>query len=251
MSYEPGLLRPEVPVALVPLRRLPHLLRRRATGLSGPEFARAQRVTVGWAVLPPAVTLLGVLVPDVRTAALGCAVLLGLLVLARAVLLVVFERLQHRYEPRWLAERTAALRGHEFPVLRCSVRYDATPGLSRVYDLTSGDQVGRLLDRRARERASGTHARATLEFVCATSGHEQVLAVAEVRRELAELELLTVRPDGAQARVRFPRARYLPLPEAGRRPARRAYWELAGPVLVSAAGAGDREGASGPPVSAR
>ncbi|WP_328871526.1 hypothetical protein OHT76_16160 [Streptomyces sp. NBC_00287] len=251
MSYEPGLLRPEVPVALVPLRGFPDLLRRRATGLRRPEFARAQRVTVGWAVLPPTVTLIGLLVPDVRTAALVCAVALGLLVLARAVLLVVFERLQHRHEPRWLAERTADLRGHEFPVLRCSVRYDETPGLARVYDLTSGDQVGRLLDRRARERASGTHSRAVLEFVCATSGREQLLAVAEVRRELDELELLTVRPDGAQARVRFPQARYLPMPEAGRRPARRAYWVLAGPVLVSAAGAGDREGAAGPSVSAR
>ncbi|MGI5375607.1 hypothetical protein ACQEV2_15415 [Streptomyces sp. CA-251387] len=253
MSCEPGPLRPEVPVALAPLHRFPDLLRRRATGLTRPEFARAQRVTVGWAVLPPALTLTGLLSPDVRAAALGCAVLLGVLVLLRAVLLVVFERIQHRHEPRWLAERTAALRGHEFPVLRCSVRSDETPGLARVYDLTSGDQVGRLLDRRARERASGTHSRATLEFVCAATGRDRLPAVAEVRRELAELELLTVRPGGAQARVRFPQARYLPLLEAGRRPARRAYWELAGPVLVSAAaaGAGDREGAAGPPVSAR
>ncbi|MFE6333049.1 hypothetical protein ACFVOK_07470 [Streptomyces sp. NPDC057798] len=251
MSDEPGLLRPEVPVALAPLHRSPHLLRCRVTGLTGPEFARAQRVTVVWAVLPPALTLTGLLVPAVRTAALGCAALLGLLVLTRAVLLMVFERRQQRYEPRWLAERTVALRRQEFPVLRCSVRYDETPGLARVYDLTSGDQVGRLLDRRARERAAGTHSRATLEFVWATRGRERVSAVAEVRRELTELELLTVRPDGAQARVRFPQARYRPVPEPGRRPARRAYWELSGPVLVAAAGAGDREGASGPWVSAR
>ncbi|CCK29926.1 hypothetical protein BN159_5547 [Streptomyces davaonensis JCM 4913] len=250
MSYEPGLLRPEVPLALAPLRRFPDLLRRRATGLAGPEFARARRVTAGWALLPPTLTLAGLLLPDVRTEALGCAVLLGLLVLLRAVLLVIFERLQQRYEPRWLAERTAALRDHEFPVLRCSVRTDETPGLSRVYDLTCGDQVGRLLDRRARERASGTHSRATLEFVCATPGRGQWPALGEVRRELAELELLTVRPVGAQARIRFPQARYLALPEPGRRPARRAYWELAGPVLVAAAGAGDREGAPGS-VSAR
>ncbi|MGW0597692.1 hypothetical protein ACWD11_11170 [Streptomyces sp. NPDC002776] len=249
MSDEPGLLRPEVPVALAPLQRFPHLLRCRATGLTGPEFARAQRVTVAWAVLPPAVTLIGLLMPAVRTAALGGAALLGLLVLTRAVLLMVFERRQQRYEPRWLAERTAALRRHEFPVLRCSVRYDETPGLARVYDLTNGDQVGRLLDRRARERAAGTHARATLEFVCAT--RERVSAVAEVRRELAELELLTVRPDGAPARVSFPQARYLPLPEPGRRPARRAYWALSGPVLVVAAGVGERAGAAGPAVSAR
>lgn len=254
MSCEPGPLRPDVPVALAPLPRFPRLLRRRATGLTRPEFARAQRVTAGWAVLPPALTLAGLLLPDVRTAALGCAVVLAVLVLLRAVLLMFFERAQHRHEPRWLAERTAALRGHEFPVLRCSVRTDETPGLARVYDLTCGEQVGRLLDRRARERASGTHSRATLEFVCAATGRDRLPAVAEVRRELTELELLTVRPDGASARVRFPQARYLPLLEAGRRPARRAYWELAGPVLVSAAGAGDREdreGAAGPPVSAR
>lgn len=252
MTYEPGPLRPEVPVALAPLRGFPDLLRRRATGLGRPEFARAQRVTAWWAVLPPVLALAGLLVPDVREAALGSAVLLGLLVLSRAVLLVVFERLQQRHEPRWLAARTAALRGHEFPVLRCSVRTDEAPGLARVYDLTSGDQVGRLLDRRARERESGAHSRAVLEFVCATAGREPVLAVAEVRRELAELELLAGRPDGAQARVRFPQARYLPLREPGRRPARRAYWELTGPVLVSAAGAGagDRKGTAGS-VSAR
>jgi hypothetical protein len=242
MSYEPELLRPEAAVPLAPLRGLKHVARRYGTGLRGPEFAGAQLVGAGWAAVPLAVALVGLLVPSVRAPALASAVVLGIGVLARLLLLVAFERLQHAYEPHWLADQTAALRGHDFPLLRCAVPLDEAPGPPRVCDLTSGDQVGELLGRRERERAAGAFSRATLQFVCAAGRGE--LVVAEVRRELAELEFLPVRPGAPQAWVRFPEACFLPLPDTGRRPAQRAYWVLSGPVLVSAAEATARTGSA-------
>ncbi|WP_433887596.1 hypothetical protein [Streptomyces sp. CA-111067] len=226
------------------MRGVAELVRRRGAGLAQPDFARGQLATAGWAAGPLALALVALLVPRLRTAVLAPGALLGAYVLARSFLLIVFERLQHAYEPRWLADQTAALRGHDFPLLRCAVRDDEGPAADRVYDLTSGEQVGELVDRREAERAGGT-SRATLEFGCAaaaTSTAAEPGAVAEVRRPLRELEL---RPGGArQASVRFPQARYVPLPGTGPRPARRAYWVLSGPVLVSGAEATARTGSA-------
>jgi hypothetical protein len=243
MSYEPDLLRPEATVPLAPLRGLKGAVRRYGTGLRGPEFAEAQLVGAGWAAVPLVVALVGLLVPSIRAAALVCAVVLGAGVLARSLLLVVFERLQHAYEPRWLADRTAYLRGHDFPLLRCAVRSDEVPGPPQVYDLTRGNQVGELLRRRERERTVGTSSQATIQFVCAV-GRDELAVLAEVRRELAELDFLPIRPGAPQAWVRFPEACYLALPDIGRRPARRAYWVLSGPVLVSAVEATARAGSA-------
>ncbi|MFJ4785440.1 hypothetical protein [Streptomyces sp. NPDC088794] len=239
----PELLRPEAAIPLAPLPGLKGVARRYGTGLKGPEFAEAQLVGAGWAAVPVVVALVGLLVPGVRSAALVCAVVLGAAVLARSLLLVVFERRQHAYEPCWLADRTADLRTHHFPLLRCAVRSDEVPGPPEVYDLTRGNQVGELLRRRERDRTVGTFSQATLQFVCAV-GRDELAVLAEVRRELAELDFQPVRPGTPQAWVRFPAASYLALPDTGRRPARRAYWVLSGPVLVSAVEATARAGSA-------
>ncbi|MGW2725194.1 hypothetical protein [Streptomyces sp. NPDC001492] len=241
MSHEPELLGPDAAIPLAPLRGPRRAVRRYGTGLREPEFAGAQLVGVGWAVVPLAMAMVGLLVASLRVAALACAMVLGTAVLARSLLLVVFERVQHAYERHWLTEQTAALRGHDFPLLRCAVHADDVPGPPRVYDLTSGDDVGELLGRRERERDSGTFSQAMLQFVCAAHCGE-LRAVAEVRRGLSELELLPAGPGLPHAWVRFPEACYLPLPDTGRWPARQAYWVLSGPVLVSAAEATARTG---------
>jgi hypothetical protein len=241
MSHEPELLRPETAIPLAPLRGPKRALRRYGTGLREPEFARAQLAGVGCAGVPLAMAMAGLLVPSLRAAASACAVVLGTGVLARSLLLVAFERLQHLYERRWLAEQTAALRGHDFPLLRCAVHADDAPGPPRGYDLTSGDDVCELLGRREQEHDSGTFSHAMLQFVCAADWGE-LTAVAEVRRGLAELEFLPAGAGLPHAWVRFPEACYLPLPDTGRWPARQAYWVLSGPVLVSSAEATARTG---------
>jgi hypothetical protein len=71
-----------------------------------------------------------------------------------------------------------------------------------------------------------------VEFAYWVGGGDR-LAVADVRRELTELTFRTRRSEPDGARIRFPEARYSGRPDAGRRPAKRTYWTLSGPVLLT------------------
>jgi hypothetical protein len=234
VTYEPEFARPDLPVPLSPLHGLPALLRRCVLGLGRAGFARAYLVSTGWALATGSVALAGLLLPGrLRAPAVGCAALLGACLLARTFALMVFERRQHAFEPRWLEAQSEVLRGHEFDVLRFTVQDpDADAGMPRLYDLTRPGDVRELLHRQDDERASGAFSRATVEFAYWVGGGDR-LAVGDVRRELTELTFRTRRSEPDRALIRFPEARYSGRPDSGRRPAKRTYWTLSGPVLLT------------------
>ncbi|MBB6345563.1 hypothetical protein ACWGH8_08915 [Nonomuraea muscovyensis] len=224
-TYDTESVRPDLPVPLSPLDGVPEVVRRRLLGLGGPGFARAHRVGLAWAALTACLALLGLLVPPPwRAPVLGCAALLGLYVLVRAVALQVFEREQRDFEPRWLAAQSEVLRGHAFEVVRFRlVAADDEAGARRTYDLTRPSDVRAVLRRQERERWS----RAGVEFVYRGAGGE---GLGEVVRELSEVVFLPGRAGRGGPWIRFPQARYLRRP--GERPAEWSYWTLSGPVEV-------------------
>lgn len=265
VTYAAEFARPDLPVPLSPLRGLPTIVRRGLLGPGGPFFARAHRLTAIWAGATGVVALLGLARAQWRGPAVVLSALLVLYLLVRLVALAVFERRQRDYEPLWLAKQSEVLRGHAFEVLRFTLQSaDAGPGDlragdergtrttgdgpaagtdggRRAYDLARPEDVRDLLRRQREEHASGGFSRATVEFAYRAGG--EVVAVAELARELSELTFLRGRAGPGHAWIRFPKAHYRGRPEGGRRPARRAYWVLSGTVVL-----GVGEPASGGPA---
>ncbi|HEX4814158.1 MAG TPA: hypothetical protein VFV66_15550 [Nonomuraea sp.] len=228
VTYDTESVRPELPVPLAPADGVAEVVRRRLLGLHGPRFGRAQQASVGWATVTAALGLIGLLLPDPwRAPVVACAVMLALYLLVRAVALVLFERWQREFEPRWLNAQSEVLRRHAFEVIR--FRVHESDG-HRTYDLTRPGDVDDLLVRQRRERSSGQASRAGVEFVYREGGGE---SLAEVVRDLPELHFLPGRAGRSWAWIRFPEASYLRRP--GERPAQRIYWALSGPAEVAVA----------------
>jgi hypothetical protein len=167
--------------------------------------------------------------PWQRAAVIGSAVL-GLYVILRIVALAVFERLQRSFEQEWITTQTGILRQHAFDVVRFTVQDNSSvPYLRRCYNLASPADVRDLLQRQERERASQPRSRATVEF--SYLADRGMLAIAQVRRDLAELAFLQGQAGAGRASVRFPQAYYVRRLMRG--PAQRAYWTLSGEVMVA------------------
>ncbi|WP_101790460.1 hypothetical protein [Nonomuraea indica] len=224
-TYDTESVRPDLPVPLSPLDGVPEVVRRRLLGLRGPGFDHAYRASLAWAALTAGLALLGLLAPPPwRAPLLGCAALLGLYVLVRAVALPAFERGQRDFERRWLAAQSEVLRRHAFEVVRFRlVEAGGEAGARRTYDLTRPADGRAVLRRQERERWS----RAGVEFVYRGAGGE---GLGEVVRDLSEVVFLPGRAGRGGPWIRFPEARYLCRP--GERPAERSYWTLSGPVEV-------------------
>ncbi|WP_377267627.1 hypothetical protein [Peterkaempfera sp. SMS 1(5)a] len=245
LAYDPEHVGPELPVPLVPLTGVQGVLQRRILSPRGPDFAAAQRRTAAWAAVACGLTAAAALLPSAaRWGGLSCASLVALVAVARVWVLVRAQRLQTAFELRWREAQTAVLRGHCFEILRLTVRdSDDIPGGWLGYDLNRLDQLRELLVRRARSLTERPLAQVRIEFAYwSTPG--TTMAVAEVRRNLADLEVLAEPSGSACASVRLPEARYATAPDAAGRPASFARWELTGQVVVGPAGPGQGFGSA-------
>ncbi|MEV7554764.1 hypothetical protein AB0N89_34550 [Amycolatopsis sp. NPDC089917] len=234
--FEPGLLRPDLPIPLPPPSWGSVAVSRGLTMLREPAFARAHRVTLWLVTAAVALVALGqfVVVGAFRESFTVGGVVLAVYTAFRAMVLVAGERRQYAFEPVWLAERSELLREGVFEVMRLTVD-------GRIRDLTNPGDVRELL------RRSDDDARVRLDFVYPVAGWERVY------RRLGDLEFRPALRPGASAQVRFPQARYGLQPSG-----RRTYWLLGTPVVISVAaqaghgaaragtGSTDRPGAAHP-----
>jgi hypothetical protein len=214
MAAEPA--RPDLRVPLPPASGPVAALRFGLTGLRVPDFRRARRRTVRWAVPVLPALLLG-------RPGLVIAAALTLYVLLRIAALGWTERAQEQFVPEWLAQRSEALRRRSFEVVRCSVQVDRG---ARPVDLTSPAEVRRLLRLRDTEDCAAV---VTLEFLYVPWPGARP-AVEHVRRPLTDLGVAAVLDAWTPARVGFPAARYLPTPDG-----LRTSWLLTGPIQVTVA----------------
>jgi hypothetical protein len=159
--------------------------------------------------------------------------LLGLYLLLRTFGLIFFEKRQHAFESLWVTAQSEVLREHAFEVLRFTVWGPyGEGGARRTYDLTRPGDVRDLLGRQESERTSDVFSRVTVEFAY-RAGCADARGVADVTRELSELTFLQTHARPANVWVRFPAARYLSHLVPGGHPARRVYWTLSGPMVVT------------------
>lgn len=229
---EPGLLRPDLPVPLAPVRPVIAAARFGLTLLREPAFDRGHRLT-RWLVAGAALFVVaGQLVAGGWPAtALGVA--LAAYSVLREAVLQIMEHAQRQFEPAWLAARSAQLRDGDFEVVRCTVN-------GQGCDLTDPDSVVDLVDN------WDDDARVVLDFV-----HEPA-TLERVHRRLRDVTLRRALRPGSPARVRFTDARYLVRPRGVT-----SYWQLGPRLVVRTAGpadpAGERAGtgSTGRPGAAR
>jgi hypothetical protein len=149
------------------------------------------------------------------------AAALGLFAGSSLLTRVSFTRRQLEFERDWLSEQTAALRRHQFEVLRCTVG-------GRDYSMASPSDVRDLRGHPGDERAS-------LAFTYLADG--RFPTIGEVHRRLRDLTFVTDVAAPGRAFVRFPQGQYLPRPRREGGPAWRTCWSLDGPALLSVSNA--------------
>lgn len=244
----PGPARPDLQVPLYPPGTRPAaLVRSTLVRLTAPRFAEA-RLANRWWLLALVALWAGQfsMLPQARPYFVGATVALMVWLFARVCALVFTERRQRRYEERWLAAQSEALRDTWFEVVGCTLQRRSGPGADGRHEARYAPagpaDVRELLARQAEERLSGRYSRLTVEFTFPLPGSPyNALEVVDV--DLADVDLVTTarRPHGGA--VRFPQAAYHPEtprgPRRRHRPSRSTFWVLGPPVLALAAPADD------------
>jgi hypothetical protein len=192
---------------------------------NGHGFRQATRVTVATGATAVFLGIVSLALPSSwRMPIAYASATVALYLTARVLTLTAFEQRQREFQTEWLAGQTTALRGHAFELLWLTVgehRYDPT---------------------RATDMRDLPDLRVTLTFTYLAANGS--LIVTQAHRERGEIAIQPGWAAPGRASVRFPNAHYLPQPEPGHHPARRARWSLDGPVVV-AISASDTATASG------
>ncbi|NBE55161.1 hypothetical protein [Streptomyces boluensis] len=233
--------RPDLQVPLYPPDTRPAVLvRNTLVRLNAPRFAEARTANRWWLLALLALSAVQFsMTPQARPYAAWAAVALMTWLLARVYALGLTEKRQRRYEQRWLAARSTALRDTWFEVVGCTVQ--ARPGTANdgrravSYVPARPADVRALLARQAEERAAGRSSRLTVEFTFPLPGSPYA-ALEVVDADLTDVDLVTTARGGG---VRFPHAAYHPesprSPRERHRPTRGTFWVLGVPVLALAA----------------
>jgi hypothetical protein len=231
--------RPDLQVPLYPPGSRPAALARvLLVRLTMPRFAEARLanrrgfalILLLWAAAQ------FVVVPGIRPYVGWSAAALALWLSARVFALGRTEKRQRRYEQRWLAAQSAALRDTWFEVVRCTVQRRQGPARrdESSYELARSDDVQELLARQASERESGLSSTITVEFTFPLPGRQYAALVA-VHADLTDVDVVVGARRSRSGGVRFPEAAYHV--EASRErqggywPGRSTFWVLGPPVL--------------------
>lgn len=210
-------LDPRLAIPLVPAHHSVWLLRRLFTGLSGPDFRRANRRTLqGLPILVACLT--GVLVTDHSVAALTLVAVTSLIVIARVIVLARLELRQSAFEREWLDRRTAELRSTCFEIIRIRLTRRAETGTDdgpaptedpADVDLSPQDDLGAWIRARELDDAEAVRWRVTLEIAYGPDSLGE-FAVRSISAPLSSITLVADEGLCAPGYVRFPRAVYLP-----------------------------------------